>query len=126
MLKKFSDEQLPGFLSKFEKLLVANKGGDGFFVGDSVGNFIRYIYLVLTVFKLLNDYTLASSLLFYHTVELQLTWADLAFVSGCGLIAFLGLISQLDNYPKLKAMKTKVEKLPKIAEWIAKRPVTDY
>ena len=57
---------------------------------------------------------------------LQLTWADLAFVSGCGLITFLGLISQLDNYPKLKALKTKVESLPKIAEWIAKRPVTEF
>lgn len=40
MLKKFSEEQLPDFFSKFEKLLAANKGGDGYFVGDSVGNFI--------------------------------------------------------------------------------------
>jgi glutathione S-transferase len=34
--KKYRDEQLPGFLSMLEKLLIANKGGDGFFVGDEL------------------------------------------------------------------------------------------
>jgi len=32
----------------------------------------------------------------------------------------------LGKYPKLKALKEKVEKLPKIAAWIAKRPKTDF
>jgi len=34
--KKYFDEQLPDYLNKLEALLVSNKGGDGFFVGDSL------------------------------------------------------------------------------------------
>ncbi len=34
--KKFLAEQLPKFLQNLEKLLLENKGGDGYFVGDSV------------------------------------------------------------------------------------------
>ena len=40
---------MPVFLSNLEKLLVANKGGDGHFVGDevSVGHTLskQYIYM---------------------------------------------------------------------------------
>ena len=34
--KKYETEQLPKFLGMLEKLLVSNKGGDGYFVGDKV------------------------------------------------------------------------------------------
>jgi len=34
--KKFIEEQLPEFLNKLEALLVSNKGGDGYFVGDQL------------------------------------------------------------------------------------------
>jgi len=33
-----------------------------------------------------------------------------------------GADAQIDNYPKLKALREKVSKMPKIAEWLAKRP----
>lgn len=31
----------------------------------------------------------------------------------------------LDYYPALKALKTKIYELPRIASWIARRPVTE-
>jgi len=34
--KKYIEEQLPAFLDKLEVLLVANNGGNGYFVGDSL------------------------------------------------------------------------------------------
>lgn len=36
MKKKYHEEQLPTFLDNLEKLLKANNGGDGFFVGSGV------------------------------------------------------------------------------------------
>jgi len=36
LLKKFKDEQFPQSNAHFEKLLKANKGGDGYLVGDSL------------------------------------------------------------------------------------------
>jgi len=52
----------------------------------------------------------------------QLTWVDLAFVHFCGLIEFVGGDTQLPNYPKLLAARERFEKVPKVAEWLAKRP----
>lgn len=37
-MKKYFDEQLPGFLANFEKLLTANNNGDGYFIGTEVGD----------------------------------------------------------------------------------------
>ena len=34
--KKYETEQMPKYLGMLEKLLVSNKGGDGYFVGDKV------------------------------------------------------------------------------------------
>jgi glutathione S-transferase len=34
--KKYLEEQLPQFLQQLEALLVSNKGGDGYFVGDEL------------------------------------------------------------------------------------------
>ena len=42
--KKHETEQLPKFLGMLEKLLVSNKGGDGYFVGDKV-----ITYYIITV-----------------------------------------------------------------------------
>lgn len=54
-----------------------------------------------------------------------LTWADLAFLSIAGWIKMSGGEAVAEKHPKLKALKARVEALPKIAAWIAKRPVTD-
>lgn len=57
---------------------------------------------------------------------LQLTWADLAFLAVYGWIKLSGNESLIDKHSKLKALKDRVEAVPKIAAWIAKRPVTDF
>jgi len=36
LLKKFTEEDLPASFVNLEKMLVRNKGGDGYFVGDSL------------------------------------------------------------------------------------------
>jgi len=57
---------------------------------------------------------------------LQLTWADIGLLSMSDWLAKFGAESQIDNYPKLKALRDKVSKMPKIAEWLAKRPDTSF
>ena len=52
----------------------------------------------------------------------QLTWADLAFIDFCGLISVVGGDTQLPAYPKLQAARDRLEKAPKVAEYLAKRP----
>jgi glutathione S-transferase len=59
-------------------------------------------------------------------VGTELTWADLAILIVTDVMGYFGEESQLANYPKLKALRERVSKVPKIAEWLAKRPVTDH
>jgi glutathione S-transferase len=54
----------------------------------------------------------------------ELTWADLSFFVLTETLQRGGVDSELSNYPKLVALKERVSKVPKIAEWLAKRPVT--
>ena len=53
----------------------------------------------------------------------QLTWADLAFLS---ITEWLWMASaKLDEkHPKLSALLERVRGVPAVAEWLAKRPVT--
>jgi len=55
-----------------------------------------------------------------------LTWADLSFLNFVGWTVFSGNSDPLANFPKLKALKERVEHQPKIKEWIEKRPKTDF
>jgi len=90
--KKYFEEQLPASLNKLEALLVSNKGGDGYFVGD------------------------------------QLTWADLHLVRFHGFFDLKGYCrpTPFDKHPKLNALYNRVIKLPKIAPYQAKLPVTPF
>jgi len=56
----------------------------------------------------------------------ELTWVDLAFINFVEWIGFVSDDNPLNNHPKLAALKERVEKLPKIAEWIEKRPKTEH
>jgi glutathione S-transferase len=56
----------------------------------------------------------------------ELTWADLSFLVLIGWLTMAGGDSLIAKHPKLNALKERVEKLPKIAAWIAKRPKTDF
>ena len=53
-----------------------------------------------------------------------LTWVDLYLSS---ILEWLGPNKEavLNNFPHLKASDEKIRSLPKIAEWISKRPKTD-
>ena len=53
-----------------------------------------------------------------------LTWADLYLSS---ILEWLGPNKDavLNNFPHLKAFEQKIRSLPRIAEWISKRPKTD-
>jgi len=55
----------------------------------------------------------------------ELTWADLQFLSFTKWITHSGVENPLANFPKLSALKRRVESIPKIAEWIEQRPKTD-
>ena len=60
----------------------------------------------------------------------KLTWADI-YVSYCitlvqAVVTKMEQSISCDKYPLCKALISKVESLPKIAEWIAKRPQTDF
>jgi glutathione S-transferase len=54
----------------------------------------------------------------------SMTWADIVFADLCVWLASLGFTIALEHFPKLAALKTRVESVPGIAEWIKKRPVT--
>lgn len=55
----------------------------------------------------------------------QITWCDFAFAVSLENFEIIFGKSALEQYPALKALKLKVYELPRIAAWIAKRPVTD-
>jgi len=57
---------------------------------------------------------------------LQLTWADIYLLSMSDWLSIFGADSQIDDYSKLKALREKVSKMPKIAEWLDKRPSTYF
>jgi glutathione S-transferase len=62
----------------------------------------------------------------HYFVGKELTWTDLAFLNFVGwTITFGGVENPLAKFPKLTALHHKVENLPKIAAWIAKRPKTE-
>jgi len=55
----------------------------------------------------------------------SLTWADIAFIDLLGWLGALEVELPFDKAPKLKALRERVEAIPKIAEWIKTRPKTN-
>jgi len=55
-----------------------------------------------------------------------MTWADIGLLAMSDWLSMIGADSQIDNYPKMNALRQKVSKSPKIAEWLAKRPKTNF
>jgi len=58
-------------------------------------------------------------------VGTELTWADIAFAHFVGRASMVSKDDFLTKFPKLQALKNRVEDQPKIKEWIKKRPVTE-
>ena len=56
----------------------------------------------------------------------QMTLADIEVSIGLDWLEIIGLKVNFDDFPKLKAMRERVDAQPAIAAWIAKRPKTDF
>lgn len=88
--KMYAEVQMPEHYRNLENMLKANKGGDGFFIGD------------------------------------KLTWADLYFIHICTRAPIHNIHLDWSKYPKLKALRKRVESIPKIAAHIAQMPDTPF
>ena len=53
-----------------------------------------------------------------------MTWADLSVMNAWHWIPGFGVEVNLDNHPKLKAHKQRVEAHPRVQHWIETRPET--
>jgi len=80
------EPKLEKHLQNLLKMLEANHGGNGFFVGDSI------------------------------------TWADLIWNGLLYWIRYMKYGPLVDKFPKLIAVNDRVDKEPRIAAWIQKRP----
>ena len=59
--------------------------------------------------------------------HVQVTYADFAVALMAGeMISHAGLEAVVDKFPKIRALQHAVENLPKIKEWIEKRPKTEF
>lgn len=57
----------------------------------------------------------------------DLTWADLHFLCFDGrLDLYVGLKKPLEKHPKLKALVERISRLPRIADWLTRRPITVF
>jgi len=54
----------------------------------------------------------------------EVTWTDLLFLNYIDWICLMCGVDPLAKHSKLAALKVRIERLPKIASWIEKRPKT--
>jgi len=56
----------------------------------------------------------------------EMTWADLQLFNLVKTVSFFaGAENPYANFPKLAALKTRVEHIPQIAKWLEERPKTE-
>ncbi len=60
------------------------------------------------------------------TLYFQMTWADLHFQATMQVFMDREMGDFLDKFVKLKALKSRVEGVPRIAEWINTRPNNSF
>jgi len=75
--------------------------------------YIIIIFIITTVFIII---------VFY----LQLSWADLYFVSAVSSLNFMAKSNILEGRPKLQELNEKVLELPQIKSWMEKRTKCPY
>jgi len=56
----------------------------------------------------------------------DVTYADLSFVNLLAWVPMMGMSVPWDKYLKLQALTERVNQVPKIAEWVQKRPKTEF
>ena len=62
----------------------------------------------------------------FISVCFQVSYADIVFLNVAPGFGFVGIEDKLNEQPALAALIKRVESLPKIAAWIAKRPKSDF
>lgn len=111
-MKEVKEIYIPFYTEKFEKIVQANNGY------LALGRVRIYIYA--------NKNSINSCMIFYINTLFQLTWADFVLT---GLIESMGYISEsnfLEDFPGLKNVFENVTTLPKVQEWVTKRPKTNF
>ena len=79
-----------------------------------------------TIFKHLEKQLISNNGGDGYFVGDKMTWCDILFSHWCSWVPDgVQITPPFDKFPKLKALKERVESHPKIAEWLKKRPVTD-
>jgi len=62
-----------------------------------------------------------------YFVGSELTWADLGVINVADWLSIFKADGEFAKHPKLNALRQRVAKLhAKVAEWLAKRPATDF
>lgn len=63
-----------------------------------------------------------------YFVGTKLTWADLAFLlhTTSFIEYFIGTFEGWNNFPKLKALKERVEQTPELVKWFKERPESKF
>jgi len=112
------DSTKPILSFAFEKDETKKAEGKKKYNDEQLPSFLTHLEKLLTSNKGGDKYFVGDAL----------TWADLAFINFVGWTAMGGTdpAHVLDKYPKLKALKDRVEKEPKVAAWLAKRPKTEF
>lgn len=60
------------------------------------------------------------------TVGDTTTWADFVFAAALENFESIFTATALENYPGLRALKKRVHEIPAIADWLARRPHTEF
>ena len=61
-----------------------------------------------------------------YCLKLQVTWADVALAVSLENFERIFGKDSLEPYPNLRGLKDRVYALPRIKEWIARRPQTEF
>ncbi|XP_017881708.1 glutathione S-transferase-like [Ceratina calcarata] len=61
-----------------------------------------------------------------YTVGSTTTWADFVFAAALEDFETIFAATALENYPGLRALKKRVHEIPAIADWLVRRPHTEF
>lgn len=122
-LKEYDDVSFPRLMKFLEERL---ENGEEWLVGKQVS-----CYIILTNTNQLQQAQLTSVLFLttsnqYLCILLQMTIADIVVASFMDSQVWPKPLADLKASKTVSNLTSKVTSLPKIKQWIATRPVTDY
>ncbi|GLH05566.1 Glutathione S-transferase S1 [Gryllus bimaculatus] len=111
-------ENISPYLSQFQKILEEN---DGHFVNGKLS--YADLFFAGTV-ECLNNIMKFDVTEGYPLVQALLSYADLLFAGTAEYFNNVMKFDVFEGYPLAKALVEKVHNLPRIKEWVARRPQT--